>query len=554
MKRILKIVAALVVLLLIVVLALPFLIDANRFRPLLEQEISQALGRQVAIGNLSLSLLDGGVSASNLSIAEDPAFGKQPFLGAKSLSIGVDLSALIFSRALHVRAVTIDGAEVALIQTAGGEWNFSSLGATKTNAPEPHANAAPAPAAQETPLDLQVKLIRIQNAHVGLQQGVEKREFKNVNFELRDFSTTSALPFLLSADVGGGGTVKFSGSVGPIAKANTAETPFDTQVEIKALDLAGAHFTREETGLGGLLTFTGNVNSNGKTAALKGAATVDRLRLSRPGAIATRPVAVNLALVHDLKTRKGNVARSTIKLGSASATISGTYDLSTVSPTVNAALAGPDMPLQELLSFLPVLDVVLPTGAKIEEGTLTIGVAARGTVEHLNTTGSVKIEKTKLAGYDLGSKLKIIQQLAGLPVAPATDIQLAAASFDMGPFGTRVRGIQFVAPSIGQLSGEGTVSLMHELDFRMSAVVKTGGLLAAAMQQRGDTTTVPFFIQGTSANPVFKADVKSLTNEKLQQIIKNPEGAAKNAKDIANTAQGIINMFRKAPPKPAEQK
>lgn len=547
MKRLLKIGAGLVALLLLAVAAMLLLVDVNRFRPLLEQQLSQALGRNVTIGQIQLALFDGGVSASNLAIAEDPAFGKNPFLAAKSLSIGVDMRALIFDRALHVQSVTLDGADVALLQTAEGQWNFSSLGAAKPAAPAV-SNPAPAPATEETPLDLSVKLVRIQNAHVTLTQGAAKREFTNVNFELRDFSTTAALPFSLSAAVGGG-TVSLSGTAGPISKTDTAETPFDTQVEIKALDLAGAGFTREETGMGGVLSFNGSVNSNGKTAALKGAATVDRLRLSRPGAIASRPVGVNLALVHDLKTRKGNVARSTIKLGSASATISGTYDLSTVSPTVNAALAGPNMPLQELLAFLPVLDVVLPTGAAIEGGTVTMGLAARGTVEHLNTTGSVKIEKAKLTNYDLGSKLRIIQQLAGLPTVAATEIDLAAASFDMGPFGTRLRAIEFAAPSLGRLTGEGTVSLLHELDFRMSAAVKTGGLLAAAIQQRGETTTVPFFILGTSANPVFKADVKALANEKLQQIVKNPEGAVKNAKEMLNTAKGIINFFKKAPEK-----
>jgi AsmA protein len=553
MKTFLKIAAGLLALIVAALLALPFLIDANSFRPLLEQQLSQVLGRQVSIGNLSLALLEGGISASDLAIAEDPAFGKAPFVGAKALHVGVDMRTLIFSRALHVQTVTIDGADVALIQTAEGNWNFSSLGATKAPAALPVPAPSSAPAVAETPLDLSVKLIRIQNARVGLLQNASKREFTNVNFELRDFSTTTAHPFSLSASVGGG-TVRLAGTAGPIAKTNTAETPFDTQVEIKALDLVAAGFTDIESGMGGALTFTGNVNSNGMTAAVKGAATIDHLKLSRQGAMATRPVAANLALVHDLKTRKGNVARSTIKLGSATATISGTYDLSTASPTINAALAGPNMPLPELLAFLPVFDVVLPSGATIEGGTLTIGLAARGTVQHLNTSGSVKIEKAKLTNYDLGSKLRIVQQLAGLPTTAATDIDLAGASFDMAAFGTRLRNIQFVAPSIGQLSGEGAVSPLHELDFRMKAVVKTGGLLAVALQQRGETTTVPFFIQGTSANPVFKADVKALTNEKLQQIVNNPEGAVKNARDIANTAKGIINLFRRAPQKTPEQK
>jgi len=37
---------------------------------------------------------------------------------------------------------------------------------------------------------------------------------------------------------------------------------------------------------------------------------------------------------------------------------------------------------------------------------------------------------------------------------------------------------------------------------------------------------VPFLVQGTSSNPSFKADLKGVAGQKLQQAIKNPEGAA----------------------------
>jgi AsmA protein len=156
MKRFLTLIAALIAVLIVAIIALPFLVDANRFRPMLEQQLSQALGRQVTIGNLSLALLDGGVAANNLAISEDPAFGKQPFVIAKAVNIGVDLRALVFSRALHVQGVTIEGADITLIQTDGGTWNFSSLGAVAKPTTEPAANRAPGPAQANaaTPLDL----------------------------------------------------------------------------------------------------------------------------------------------------------------------------------------------------------------------------------------------------------------------------------------------------------------------------------------------------------------------------------------------------------------
>src|SRR5579859_1936940 len=72
MKHILKILAIIVGVLIVIAIAIPFFIDANTFRPKLEAELTDALGRQVKVGNLSLSLLSGGVTADNISIADDP--------------------------------------------------------------------------------------------------------------------------------------------------------------------------------------------------------------------------------------------------------------------------------------------------------------------------------------------------------------------------------------------------------------------------------------------------------------------------------------------------
>ena len=94
----LKIIGIVVVVLLLIAIALPFLINVNSFRPKLESELTEALGREVKVGNLSLSILSGSVSAEDLSIADDPAFSKDPFIRAKSLKVGVEVMPLIFSK------------------------------------------------------------------------------------------------------------------------------------------------------------------------------------------------------------------------------------------------------------------------------------------------------------------------------------------------------------------------------------------------------------------------------------------------------------------------
>ena len=98
MKRILKIGAIAFAILLVILIALPLLINVNSFRPKIESELMSALGRQVAVGNLSLSILSGSVVAGNVVVADDPAFGKSPFITAKSLKVGVELMPLISSK------------------------------------------------------------------------------------------------------------------------------------------------------------------------------------------------------------------------------------------------------------------------------------------------------------------------------------------------------------------------------------------------------------------------------------------------------------------------
>lgn len=64
MKRILKIGAIVFAVIVVLSIAIPFFLDVNSFRPKLEATATGALGRQVKVGNLSLSILLGTVTAT----------------------------------------------------------------------------------------------------------------------------------------------------------------------------------------------------------------------------------------------------------------------------------------------------------------------------------------------------------------------------------------------------------------------------------------------------------------------------------------------------------
>src|SRR5215471_8103466 len=100
MNRVIRTGAIAVGVLILVLLILPVLVDVNSFRPKLESELSDALDRQVNVGKLSLSIFSGSVGADTITVADDAAFSKDPFITAKSLNAGVEIMPLIFSKTL----------------------------------------------------------------------------------------------------------------------------------------------------------------------------------------------------------------------------------------------------------------------------------------------------------------------------------------------------------------------------------------------------------------------------------------------------------------------
>src|SRR3954468_22741254 len=122
-KKVLIGVGVIFAVLILIGLLLPLLVNVDKLRPQVQEQASKALGRSVTIGELKLAVFSGGVTAKDISIADDPAFSQQPFVTAKSLDVGVDLMPLIFSKALHVNTLTLQEPEIHLVKSGAGKWN-----------------------------------------------------------------------------------------------------------------------------------------------------------------------------------------------------------------------------------------------------------------------------------------------------------------------------------------------------------------------------------------------------------------------------------------------
>jgi AsmA protein len=541
MKRILKIVGIVVAVVIVILIAIPFIINVNSFRPKIEAAASDALGRPVTVGNLGLSLLTGSVRADNISIAEDPAFGRSPFVTAKSLKVGVEMMPLIFSKEINVTEITLDQPQITLLKTAGGKWNFSSLGGNS-------AKKAPAqPSSSSASPNLSVGKLSVTDGMliVGKANSTAKPHVYNqVNITVTNFSQTSQFPFSLTVKLPAGGSADISGQAGPISATDAAKTPFDAKVKVNGMDILASGFIDPASGIAGLANFDGTLNSNGTTAKAVGTFTGNKLKLSPKGSPAPTTVVVKHTVDVNLDDDSGTVTQGDVNIGKAVAHLTGTFKTQGETQVLNMKLDAPNMPVEELESLLPALGVVLPSGSQLKGGTLSASLAIVGPIDKLVITGPVRLANTKLTGFDLGQKLGALSAFAGKSVSnPDTTIQNFSTDAHLSPEGTRADNLNLTVPAIGVITGAGTVSPAGALAFKMLANLQ-GGMAGGLAQVAGGGKGIPFSIAGTTSKPEFVPDLKGmaggLAGGALQGVLSGSKAGGGKAGSAADALGGLL--------------
>jgi len=221
MKILKNLIITLVALILVLIAAAVIFVktfDLNRYKPQIIEQANKALGRQVDFKNaaLALSLRQGiSVKINDLSVAEDPAFGKGEFLEVKNISLGVDVLAYLFRKEINIPGILINSPRVTIIRQKDGSLNVQTIAKpaqpqkqaytpslpTASNlafaaAPEPAAAAVAIPAL----LISSVKCTDGTLAYIDrtfeppMQFAVEK-----LDFQANKISLTNAFPFMAEA-------------------------------------------------------------------------------------------------------------------------------------------------------------------------------------------------------------------------------------------------------------------------------------------------------------------------------------------------------------------
>ncbi len=123
-KKIVIIGAAVLILILGVLLILPYVLDIDRYRPAVVEQLEKATGRDVEIETLRLHFLPSThVAVGNFRIKNPSGFPEGDTLHIESISIGVALSSLLGDN-IEVTSVGLDGVDLNLLSNELGRTNY----------------------------------------------------------------------------------------------------------------------------------------------------------------------------------------------------------------------------------------------------------------------------------------------------------------------------------------------------------------------------------------------------------------------------------------------
>ncbi len=552
----LKWIAIAVVAIFLILIIVPFLIPINKFKPTIESKASDALGRKVQLGNLSLSLLTGSVGIDDVSVSDDPKFNSGPFLTAKTVKVGVELIPLIFSQQLNVTEITVVNPQVTMLKDPSGRWNFSSIGGAPS---KPAPKSAPANSGSSAAESLAIGKLRLDDGQITLGNTNSRKRtvYNKVNLTATDVAMKNNFPVLFSLQGPGGGTMKIDGKIGPVDADDAALTPQDVKLTISGLNLASTGFLDPSLGLGGIVDMDANLVSDKGQMSTKGELKLSKAVLVAGGSPAGVPAVVNFDTKYDLVKGMGVLHPSTLNIGNAKSNLSGTYKSEGDAFSVDLKITGDALPATDLESFLPALGINLPDKSRLSAGTMNTNLHVTGPTDKLVTDGTIGLFNGKLAGFDLGKKLSGVGALAGIKSGGDLVIEKFTTNLHMAPTGLRADNLDAVVPALGSMVGNGTVDAKNNLDFKLVATMSSaiansaagsmaGGLGGSVGKMLGGGATgckggdvkVPLQVRGTTSAPQFVPDVGGAAASLLKSELSCAGGGAGGVTNAAGALAG----------------
>src|SRR5258706_1788519 len=483
MRKLLIAIGSVVLLLVVGLLALPMLVNVNKYHDRIQSELQARAGRDVRLGQMNLKVFPLRIRVENAVIGEDTHFSSTvPFATAKELFVSAKLIPLLRGD-LQVNALELASPTIEMIRNAQGTWNFSTLGKPgenpplPTNAPVPVSSSkkgkraaapqqAPPPQQAKPPQggnsqpDLSLALLEITDGQVAItdyQKRQPRAVYDNIDLQREIYSPGKPFRAALAAHLPGAGkeTFRVAGKGGPL-QDQPLQTNFDGDITLDEVSLAGLQKFLNSAALNNMnFTASGKAHVRNDNSGLKSDGDIKLENARVNGVDVGYPISANYNVSADLNNDVYKFEKADLKLGNTPLSLTGSFNAGPTPAQMDLRVATSNASITEIARLAGAFGVAFNPGMQVA-GKIDADISARGATNNPALNGKVSARELTITGKDLPQAVQV------------TNVDLALTP-------SSVRSNNFVAT---------TGSTAVQVQFAMDNYTTSGSLIDASIRQQ----------------------------------------------------------------------
>lgn len=505
-----------------VILALPFLVDLNKYQDQYKPVIEEALNRKVQLQDIRLTIWPRiGARVAGFAVLDDPAFGSGPFASLSSLDVGVKLMPLLSGK-VEVEEVTLRDPVITVIKNKHGVLNASNIGRKGAAMPETPSRA-PIPST-EGPLKI-LALLAVDQVSIagGKMTYRDLSAAKPTEYVLQDFDLR-----LQSVRLGQTPSLHLDTVVQPLNLPVRLDGTFGPLKETADIDAINFQLALGKTEF----TITGKIAGQNATVNI-GSPAINTANLPVPLPLA-KPVEIkNLQIAAEVKGQEAKLNDLALQMfdgqvkGQAKIVTGSDAPPFTSSLTVQGVQLG------------PALDAVATTNLSVSGAAgANLSLQGRGfSMPDLNKslegTGHVGVKDGKVEGVNLLQEALAILKVAGLSFGDPKATVFSTIETDLAIKQGVVTVQRLLMDSHDfQATGGGTIGFDQRMNMTVNLNLsqdisqKIAGLSPVAkLALKDGRLSLPLTIGGTVQQPTYGLDMKGVTGAVQEQVKKKAEEA-----------------------------
>jgi AsmA protein len=504
------------------ILALPFLVDLNKYQDQYKPIIEEALNRKVLLQDIRLTIWPRiGARVAGFTVLDDPAFGSKPFASLTSLDIGVKLVPL-FSGKVEVENITLRSPVITVIKNKNGVLNVSTIGRPGVELPKTPSRA-PIPST-DGPLKILALL------------AVDRVSIAGGTLTFLDLSVATPTEYIVhdmeillqSVRLGQSPTLHIGMLVQPLNLPVNLDGTFGPLKESTDIDAMNFQLALGKTNF----TITGK--TVGKNANLSISAPIintANLPVTLP---LQKPVDVkNLQITADIQGQDALLQNLSFQLFDGQLAAEGRITSGFETPPFTGTVSIQGIQLGPALNALATTPLMISGTAGAKLSVQGHGFSMPNLTKSLEGTGHVAVKDGKIEGVNLLQEAISILKVTGISLDNAKATAFSTIETDLAVRQGIIHVQRLLMDSHDfQATGGGTIgfdqSLSLTVNLNLSQDLSRKIALsspAAKLVMKEGRLSLPLLITGTVQAPSYGLDMKGLTGRAQEQVQKKVEEA-----------------------------